>query len=297
MPSLAQGYGRGLLLGLQFEEAKRQRKSQELLDEYRREQLADIRWGREKEKKSFLAQIKTEEETAKQEKLITDIATMDALGRMSGESFMKSLLIGERTPPETKERLTSIMDYVPGLSSEEQFKRIRVGEKVEGAPGVRPWYETYLGGEEMRGAAKVAGGLEPKEFKKGAYERQLLEADPSELTEGQERYLKGLGYWYDPQSRTWLKKANLPPELLEAIKREGLEDHVLTPSGTAVEMPEGLKDLDLSGFGKGEVGTIPEEETFHGAESYEDVVEAVGNIPEPKRSQILKEAKAFFGIE
>lgn len=144
-------------------------------------------------------------------------------------------------------------------------------------------------------------------FSPGAYKRQLLEKDPADLTGGEERYLRGEGYWFDPRSGGYLKATNLPDDLLEAIEKSGFEEHdVFTPSGAAVEVPDGLEGLDLSNFGRG-VGAIPKislpgqptptEETFHGAESYEEVVEAVANIPEPKKSQILKEAKAFFGIE
>lgn len=209
MPSLAQGYGRGLLLGLQLEEAKRQRKSQELLDEYRQEQLADIRWGREKEKKSFLAQIKEKEEKAKQDELIGDIAIVDALGLRTGSQFMRSILAGEETPPETKQRLTSIMDYVPGLGLEEQFKRRRVEEKVEGAPGVRPWYETYLGGEEMRGAAKVAGGLGAKVGAERVTpswqaDRALFSKTPSQMTVEEYRIALSKGREWDPKKGAWI---------------------------------------------------------------------------------------------
>lgn len=67
-------------------------------------------------------QLTGEREEAKRQELTTDIATVEAGGRMSGRSFMKSLLVGEETPPETKTRLTSIMDYKPGEGFEGQFK-------------------------------------------------------------------------------------------------------------------------------------------------------------------------------
>lgn len=162
MPSLAQGYGGGLLSGLEIMERKRRLQQDELLDEYRREQLQDIRWGREKEKKSLLAQIKEKEEMAKRQELIGDIAAIEAGGLRTGEQFMRSILGGEETPPETKERLTSVMDYVPGLSLEDQFKRTRVAEKVEGAPGARPWGVSEIGEGEIPRAARMALGLEPK---------------------------------------------------------------------------------------------------------------------------------------
>lgn len=162
MPSLAQGYGGGLLSGLEIMERKRRLQQDELLDEYRREQLQDIRWGREKEKKSLLAQIKEKEEMAKRQELIGDIAAIEAGGLRTGEQFMRSILGGEETPPETKERLTSVMDYVPGLSLGDQFKRTRVKEKVEGAPGTRPWGVSEIGEGEIPQAARMALGLEPK---------------------------------------------------------------------------------------------------------------------------------------
>jgi len=58
MPSLAQGYGKGLLLGLQLEEAKRQRQRDELSDAFLRERLEDMRFQR----KALLSQLKREEE-------------------------------------------------------------------------------------------------------------------------------------------------------------------------------------------------------------------------------------------
>lgn len=162
MPSLAQRYGQGLLSGLEIQERQRRLRQADLLDEYRKEQIADIRWEREKEKKGLLAQIKAEEEQAKQKEMIGDIATVEAGGLRTGPQFMQSILAGEETPPETKERLTSIMDYVPGLTLGEQFKRTRVEEKVEGAPGAIPFLGQYLPEEIRPEAAEMAYGFKPK---------------------------------------------------------------------------------------------------------------------------------------
>ena len=40
-----------------------------------------------------------------------------------------------------------------------------------------------------------------------------------------------------------------------------------------------------------------ETKEFYGAKSYREVEEAVKDIPEPKKSQILKQAKEFFGVQ
>ena len=216
MPSLAQRYGQGLLSGLEIQERQRRMRQADLLDEYRKEQIADIRWEREKEKKGLLAQIKAEEEQAKRQEMIGDIATVEAGGLRSGEQFMRSILAAGEIPPETKERLTSIMDYVPGLTSEEQFKRTRVEKKVEGAPAVRPWYETYLGEKEMGEAARVAGELEPgakaETEKTISAEAQMLDRyagiSPEELEQiAPEMIVKyrRRGYEWNAEQGAWIK--------------------------------------------------------------------------------------------
>lgn len=217
MPSLAQGYGQGLLSGLEMQERQRRMRQADLLDEYRKEQIADIRWEREKEKKSLLAQIKAEEKEAKRQEMMGDIATVGAGGLVSGEQFMGSILGGEETPPETKQRLTSIMDYVPGLTSGEQFKRTRVEEKVEGAPGVRPWYETYLGGEEMGEAARVAGGLEQGAAGRAGRKenmqetlRRLGSGDPFLQEWGDVQWMISKGYTIDVKNGRWNYTGKIP---------------------------------------------------------------------------------------
>lgn len=216
MPSLAQGYGQGLLSGLEIQERQRRLRQADLLDEYRKEQIADIRWEREKEKKGLLAQIKAEEEQAKQKEMVGDIATVEAGGLRTGEQFMQSILAGEETPPETKERLTSIMDYVPGLTSAEQFKRTRVEEKVEGAPGVRPWYETYLSPEEMRKVA-MEGGIRPSATGRAGRKetmqetlRRLGSGDPSLQEWGDVQWMLSKGYTIDAENRRYDYTGKIP---------------------------------------------------------------------------------------
>lgn len=57
---------------------------------------------------------------------------------------------------------------------------------------------------EERGARKEFY-ISPEDFAEDAYERRLLEADPADLTEGQERYLRGVGYRYDSTLESWVK--------------------------------------------------------------------------------------------
>jgi len=51
--------------------------------------------------------------------------------------------------------------------------------------------------------------------------------------------------------------------------------------------------MNQMGGGAGTTST----KTFYGATSYQDVETAVADVPEPKKSQILEEAKRFFGVK
>jgi len=167
----------------------------------------------------------------------------------------------EATEWERQQEQWELFDEALAQLSPKEEKKYRFGIPL---PKIREPYKWEGTPYEERGARKEFHIPPPPRygmgaFSPGAYERQLLEADPADLTEGQERYLKGKGFWYDPKSRTYLKKANLPSGLLEALEREeeSFEIPTFTPSGAAVEVPEGLEDLDLSNFGRG-VGAIPE---------------------------------------
>lgn len=166
----------------------------------------------------------------------------------------------EATEWEREQEQWGLFDEALGQLTPEEMKKFRFDIPL---PEIRKPYKWEGTPYEERGARKEFHIPPPPRygmgaFSPGAYERQLLEADPKDLTEGQERYLKGKGYWFDPRSGGYLKATNLPEDLLEAIEKSGFEEHVFTPSGTVVEVPEGLEDLDFLNFRKGGVGTIPE---------------------------------------
>jgi hypothetical protein len=199
MPSVARSVGEGLLMGLRLKEAERNRQRDELMDEMRREQLEDLRFQR----KTLLSQLKQGEEEAKRQEMIADIAAIEAGGLRSGEQFMRSILAGEQTPLETKQRLASIMDYVPGLSSEEQFRRM--GDK-SGLSTIRHvtsepfWWPGAT--EEERGAyRRMESGLEPR---------------PRQLSGSLQKFL--LTHQRDPDTGKWVEMIRETPSIGELLR-------------------------------------------------------------------------------
>lgn len=119
MPSLAQGYGRGLLLGLQLEEAKRRKQRDELSDEFLKERLEDMRFQR----KTLLREQKEQEEE-KREAKIKEIHTGHDIGGRGMELSNILAAVSHVTPAQREiavadfyEREGTMPSYVPGLVS------------------------------------------------------------------------------------------------------------------------------------------------------------------------------------
>ena len=146
------------------------------------------------------------------------------------------------------------------------------GLKVGAVPWAKGWGMTPTGLQYTEPTEEAEGRRTPEELAK------LIGTFTSEVGEEE----TGLEAFAD----------SLRNLMAERVRGEEFPRKLQIPTGTGMgEYARGLPEISLPGQ------PAPAEETFHGAESYGEVVEAVANIPEPKRSQILEEAKAFFGIE
>lgn len=260
-------------------------------------------------------------EEKKREKLQEALNQLDLQrGRRTIERESKEWEYQERKRAELDEALANLR--LRGVDIDALIAGYEVPEAKE------PPYK-WMGTPYEKVGARKQFHISPGDFEGDAYERRLLEADPEDLTEGQERYLRGVGYRYDSTLESWVKPEKgeriggkrTPEELAklietftpeigadptglepfadslrnlaaERLRGEEFPQKLRVPTGTGMgEYARGIPEISLPGQ------PPSEEETFHGAESYEEVVEAVANIPEPKRSEILEEAKEFFGIE
>lgn len=148
MPSLAQGYGRGLMLGLQLQDAERQRGWDELRQSLLSEQIEDIREER-KRKKGILDTISKFPElqgafglaeagvpwgTAKEatgyvppaeQKKQTMMGDLTQLQSVYGQGIVPGILGHHNVPTETKGRMAGMFplkQMFPGMYPEEEKK-------------------------------------------------------------------------------------------------------------------------------------------------------------------------------
>lgn len=224
MPSLAQGYGQGLLLGLQLEERKRRLKEGELTDEFLRERIEDVRFQR----KTLMSQLKEQEAEKKRQVEEKEIQTGVAhLGMQPGGEYTVGKLL-EEAPETVREPLYSALDLVPGLTSGEQLQRTRVEEKVEGAPRAVPFLGQYLPEEIRPEAAEMAYGFKPKAG--AGITRRMTDAERAEA------------YSQISEDQRTSFQQNFLNKYFRATGRSSLEDQIFGEIGVGEdeERPGGL---------------------------------------------------------
>lgn len=216
MPSLAQGYGQGLLSGLEMQERQRRLKEGELTDEFLRERIEDMRFQR----KTLMSQLKEEEAEKKRQVEEKEIQTGVAhLGMQPGGSYTVGKLL-EEAPETVRKPLHSALDLVPGLTSGQQLQRTRVEEKVEGAPGVRPWGVSEIEESKIPQAARMALGFEPKAKAEKAPEE--LVGRTERWTKSQEAHEKELRKYEHEFGKAW-REAKIKKNAINA-KGEAITD-------------------------------------------------------------------------
>jgi len=213
MPSLAQGYGQGLLSGLEMQERQRRLKEGELTDEFLRERIEDMRFKR----KTLMSELKQAEKQAKRQEEEEEIRTGIAhLGMQPGAPYTVEKLL-EEAPETVREPLYDALGLVPGLTSGQQLQRTRVEEKVEGAPGAIPFLGQYLPEEIRPEAAEMAYGFKPKAGAEKAPEE--LVGRTKRWTKSQEAHEKELRKFEIKFGEDW-REAKIKKTI---IKTSGLE--------------------------------------------------------------------------
>ena len=168
--------------------------------------------------------------------------------------------------------------------------------------GVKPHYMEGLSDEEKERAIRISAGLKPRA-------RQPKEPEvPYQVKEavaGKEEREKEIKAYARDFRKAWYKRTQeVKAEKAEPITKEAFwrdwKETLPDPGdlhayllAKKVAKRVGIKPssaMELQTTRKGE-------RKFFGATSYEEVETAVADMPEPKKSEILRQAREFFGVK